>query len=238
VVVDNAKIETLPYLKQGNFWTEANKIIVDPFHTFNMISISSSNYTSLDPMDFSRILTTGDCCVYGHLDVENYMEELSLAEAIIESLESGLLAGGFDLKTARNVGVIILGDKGVLDSIPAINISYAFDTINELTENANIFKGIYEAETDGMIKIYTMFNGLGLPMEKIEKLKEETKRKMEIQTKKDENRAVTMKMDYDGIDDSGKEVKKIHEKIKKNKSALGKLINNSKQGGFIDRRRK
>ena len=237
IVVDNAKIETLPYLKQGNFWAEANKLIVDPLHKFNALSVCPSNYTSLDPMDTGKLLTTGDCTIYGHLSVSDYMEELSLAEAIIDSLESGLLASGFDIKTARAVGVIVLGDKEVLDEIPAVNINYAFDTLNELTNNATIFKGIYEADTEGAIKIYTLFSGLGLPRERIEKLKEEAAKGMEAQQKKDDNRATTMEMDYN-TDNVKNDVKKIHEKIKRQRSAFGKLTQNAKGGGIIDRRKR
>jgi cell division GTPase FtsZ len=237
VVVDNAKIETLPYLKQGNFWSEANGIIVEPFHIFNMLSVAPSSYTSLDPMDFGRVLTTGDCCIYGHVVIDDYMEELSLAEAIVDSLESGLLASGFDLKTTRSAGVIILGDKDVLSEIPAVNINYAFDTLNELTQNATIFRGIYEADTEGKIKIYTIFSGLGLPRDRIEKLKEDTKKRMDAQRKKDDERAVTMEMDYN-VDDVKNDVKRIHEKIKQKRSAFGKLTNNVRRGGIIDRRRR
>lgn len=237
VVVDNAKIETLPYLKQGNFWSAANNLIVDPLHMFNMLSVCASDYTSLDPMDFSKLLTTGDCCVYGHVSVDDYMEETSLAEAVLESLESGLLASGFDLKTTRSAGVIVLGDKNILDEIPAVNINYAYAMLNEITNNATIYKGIYESNTDGAIKIYTIFSGLGLPQERITKLKEDTKKRMDVQRDKDKARSSTMEMDYD-VDNVKSDVQRIHDKIKSKNSAFSKLTNNAMKDRIIDRRKR
>lgn len=237
MVVDNAKIETLPYLKQGNFWSQANSVIVEPLHMFNMLSVCASNYTSLDPMDTGKLLTTGDCCIYGQVEVEDYMEETALAEAVMESLESGLLAGGFDLTSARAAGIILLGSKDILDELPAVNVNYAYAMINEVTNNATVYRGMYEAETDGKIKIFAIFSGLGLPESRIDALKLEAKERMKELTNKEEQRGTKMEMSFEN-DAVKTDIDKIHQKIKKKKSAFNKLANTAMKGRLVDRRKR
>lgn len=234
-IVDNAKLETFPSLKQGNFWKEANRAIVEPLHMFNTLSVCSSNYTSLDPSDTGKILTAGDCCIYGQIEVKDFMEETSLAEAVLESLESGLLASGFNLKESRSAGIIIRGAKDVLAKIPAVNINYAYAVLNEVTDNATIYKGMYDGDVkEDRVQVYTIFSGLGLPQERIERLKAEAQKRMNAYNQKDDNRKQSMEMDYNqsNVTDT---VQKIHQKIKKSKSAFGKLTSNK---GIIDRRRR
>ena len=117
-----------PYniLSQSKFWSTANSAIVEPLHVFNSLTSTPSRFTSLDPSDFGKIISCGDCSVYGVMEVEDYMEETSLAEAVIESLSSNMLAEGFDVSQTRVGGVIITGSKEVLDNLPAITINYCF----------------------------------------------------------------------------------------------------------------
>ena len=89
MVVDNSKIELIyPGLSKADFWTTANKAIVEPLHLFNHLSAMPTQYDSLDSMDFGRVFTTGDCTVYGMLEVSDYMETTAIAEAVIENLEA------------------------------------------------------------------------------------------------------------------------------------------------------
>ena len=105
IVVDNARIEQIyGGLSQAKFWDVSNKAIVEPLHVFNNLTATPSKHTSLDPSDFAKIVSVGDCSVYGVIEVEDYMEETSLAEAVIESLSSNMLAEGFDLKQTRGWG--------------------------------------------------------------------------------------------------------------------------------------
>ena len=60
------------------------------------------------------------------MEVEDYMEETALAEAVIDSLGANMLASGFDLAQTRSGGVIITGSKETLEKIPSININYCF----------------------------------------------------------------------------------------------------------------
>ena len=177
IVVDNAKIEQIfAGLSQSKFWETSNDAIVDPLVKFNSLTSKASRHTSLDPSDFAKIISCGDCSIYGVVSTKNIEEETGLAEAVIESLQENMLAEGFDISQTRVGGVIISANSKTLDSMPAININYCFHMISEQTKGASIFQGVYDDETcDGEVKIYTWFAGLGLPMKRIETLKKKAK---------------------------------------------------------------
>ena len=186
IVVDNAKIEQIfAGLSQSKFWETSNDAIVDPLVKFNSLTSKPSRHTSLDPSDFAKIISCGDCSIYGVVSTKNIEEETGLAEAVIESLQENMLAEGFDISQTRVGGVIICANSKTLDSMPAININYCFHMISEQTKGASIFQGVYDDETcDGEVKIYTWFAGLGLPMKRIETLKKESKALEDLQKKK------------------------------------------------------
>ena len=142
IVVDNARIEQIyANLSQSDFWQVANNAIVEPLHTFNSLTATASRFTSLDPSDFGKIISAGDCSIYGVMEVEDYMEETALAEAVIESLGGNMLASGFDISQARVGGVIISGPESALKQLPALNINYCFHMISEQTNGASIYQG-------------------------------------------------------------------------------------------------
>ena len=237
VVVDNAKIEQIyGGLSQAKFWDTANDAIVEPLDIFNSLTATASRHTSLDPSDFAKIISCGDCSVYGVVEVDNYMEETALAEAVIESLNSNMLAEGFDLKQTRVGGVIITGTKKVMDSLPAININYCYHMISDATNNANIFQGVYDVHTKSdSVKIYTWFACLGLPKTRIETLKKQSKELEELARSKEKSRASAMTLDL-GKDMTTSVSDEINRKIKKKNSAFSKFQRG--RGSIIDARRK
>jgi hypothetical protein len=95
-----------------------------------------------------------------------------------------------------------------------------------------VFKGIYTVETpDPVVKVYSMFSGLLLPMSRVEQLKKET---LELQNKtktKDEHRTLNLQLDS-GTNESVSAAQKVKEKIAAKNSAFGKLV-----GGIVDRRK-
>ena len=164
------------------------------------------------------------------------MEETALAEAVIESLNSNMLAEGFDLKQTRVGGVIITGTKKVMDSLPAININYCYHMISDATNNANIFQGVYDVHTKSdSVKIYTWFAGLGLPKTRIETLKKQSKELEELARSKEKSRASAMTLDL-GKDMTTSVSDEINRKIKKKNSAFSKFQRG--RGSIIDARRK
>lgn len=239
VVVDNARIEQIyGGLSQAEFWKTANSAIVEPINLFNTLTSQPSKFTSLDPSDFGKIISCGDCSVYGMVEVENYLEETALAEAVIESLNSNMLAEGFDLKQTRVGGVIIVGSEDSLSKLPTINIDYAYHMISEQTNGANIFQGIYSMTglDDDCIRIYSWFAGLGLPQDRIENLKKESKDQEAVAIAKEKQRASTMILDLEG--DKVSTVKdEINRKIQDKKSGFGKLQQGMRKS-IIDKRRR
>jgi hypothetical protein len=238
VVVDNARIENIyANLSQSKFWNTANKAIVEPIHLFNSLTSQASRHTSLDPSDFGKIISCGDCSVYGLVEVDDYMEETALAEAVIESLSSSMLASGFDLTQARVGGVIITGSKDSLDKLPAININYCFHMISDQTNGASIFQGIYDDDSAGdSIRIYAWFAGLGLPQDRIDNLKRESKDQSAIAQEKERMRASTMTLDLEE-DQISSVTQEVSRKIKKKKSGFNKLQKTSRSS-IIDRRKR
>ena len=237
IVVDNARIEQIyANLSQSKFWEASNNAIVETLHVFNSLTSKPSKFTSLDPSDFGRIISAGDCSIYGVMEVEDYMEETSLAEAVIESLGGNMLASGFDLSQARVGGVIIAGPESALEQIPAININYCFHMISQQTNGASIFQGVYSVPSDtDSIKIYSWFAGLGLPKDRVESLKRESEEHEVIAGSKEKNRAAAMTLDLND-NDVNTVAEEVNRKIKRKKSSFNRLQSRSK-GSLIDRRK-
>lgn len=239
IVVDNAKIELMfPGKSMAEFWKVANKSIVEPLHLFNELSANPSEYTSLDPMDFSRLfIGTGDCALYGMIEVDDYLEDEAIAEAMVTNLEGGLLSGDFDLGQTRSAGVIITGSKEVLSKVPATNIEYGFAMVSKIcNEGTRVFRGVYEVPTeDDTLRIYSFFSGLGVPEERVVELKAEAARHMEALKDKEDNRATSMNIDV-GKTKTTSAADERYKRIKNKNSAMGKLRQNTKK--VVDKRRR
>lgn len=238
IVVDNSKIEIIyPGLSMAKFWPTANSAIVEPLHLFNSLSSQATKYTSLDPMDFSRLFTAGDCLIYGMLEVNNYLETTAIAESILDNLESGLLASDFNLKETRLGGFIVVGNEKVLKSLPAQNIQYASHVLSETTDSAQLVSGVYEMPIEeDVVRVYVMFGGLGLPESRVEALKEEAESQMAVVREKEKSRASRMSVDYGGGNETKAKVEEVHRMIKQKKSGFGVLTKNAEKR-VIDKRR-
>lgn len=236
IVVDNAKIEVLlQNTSQLDFFNVANKTIANTIDVFNTLSSLPSSVKPLDPTEWARILIDGEgLSIYGELVINNYEEPTAIAEAVISNLTSNMLAEGFDIKDAKYVGVIVAGNKSVMDKIPASSVNYAMAMINEQCSNpTGIFKGIYTVDSDeDNIKVYSFFSGLSLPESRISSLKKEVNAQMQKVKEKEERRNLNLTFDT-GKETNVSAAKKIQEQIAKNNSAFGKLV-----GNVVDRRNK
>lgn len=236
IVVDNAKIEVLlQNTSQLDFFNVANKTIANTIDIFNTLSSLPSSVKPLDPTEWARILIDGEgLSIYGELVINNYEEPTAIAEAVISNLTSNMLAEGFDIKDAKYVGVIVAGNKSVMDKIPASSVNYAMAMINEQCSNpTGIFKGIYTVDSDeDNIKVYSFFSGLSLPESRISSLKKEVNAQMQKVKEKEERRNLNLTFDT-GKETNVSAAKKIQEQIAKNNSAFGKLV-----GNVVDRRNK
>lgn len=229
IVVDNAKIELIyPGLSKADFWNTANNAIVEPLHLFNHLSAMPTQYDSLDSMDFGRIFTTGDCTIYGMLEVEDYMETTAIAEAVVENLEAGLLTNDFNLKETRFGGFIVTGSPEVLRELPAMNIHYASHMISEACDSPSLVSGVYEVPTkDNIVRVYTLFSGLGLPSARIEALQKDAGERMAVLREKEKSRADKMNIEYGSGVDTKSKAQEVHRMIQQKKSGFGKLTGNA-----------
>lgn len=230
IVIDNAKVENIyQHVSQMDFFNVANKAIVDPIDVFNTLSSMPSSVKSLDPMEWAKLFTDGGgLTVYGELTVENFREDTAIAEAVVNNLNSNLLAGGFDLKQAQYVGVIIAANAEVWKAIPSASVNYAMAMVNDqCSMPRGVFKGIYTIDMpDNVVKVYSMFSGLGLPGSRVEQLKKEAQAHMQTVKGKEEQRNLNLNLDT-GINDTVSAAQKIKDKIAAKSSAFGKLLNNT-----------
>lgn len=234
IVVDNAKIESIyADVSQMSFFEESNKAIVNPIDVFNTLSSRPSQVKGLDPTEFGKLFTDGNgLTTYGCMDVYNYEDVDALADAIIDNLDGSLLAGGFDLKQTRYAGIIFAAPQRVWDKIPQASTTYAKAMVNDACGTPiGVFHGIYVEEMDeDVVKVYSMFSGLGLPENRVSQLKSEAKEKMAHADEKDSARNLSLKLDTG--DSAVSEAERIRNRIKAKKSSFGKL-----HGNAIDRRR-
>ena len=228
IVIDNAKIQSIYHnISQVDFYENANKAIVETIDNFNTLSSMPSFSKPLDPMEFSKILLDGEgLSVYGEFSIENFSGEMDIAEAVINNLSNNLLAEGFDLKQAKYVGYIVAANKKVWDKVSSASIEYANHMVNDLCGTPKgIFKGMYIIDIpEDIIKVYSIFSGLGLPASRIDQLKSETK---ELQNKvkvKDDARNLTLNLDTGNETISA--AQKIKDKIATKSSTFGKFLNN------------
>lgn len=237
IVVDNAKIESIySKISQMDFYGIANKQIIETLDAFNCLSMQASSVKALDSMEFTKTLIDGNgLCLYGQLTIEQYQGDTDIAESIINNLTNGLLADGFDLSQTKYASFIITANKEVWKSIPSSAINYATSMINDICKNPNaIFKGVYIVDDpENVVKVYSMFSGLGLPNSRVEQLKQET---IELQNKvktKEDNRNFNLQLDT-GKSAVVNDAQKIKDKIAQKSSTFGKFIGGI---GTIDKRK-
>lgn len=227
VIVDNAKIqESYPTVSVKDFWELANFDIVNHFNMFNTVSKCGTNYDALDPMDFANIISTGGCLIYGRVEVQVRQDgqivvnEGELAKALIRGISEGTLAEGFDVTQAVNIGVIITGNDEVLSQIPAVNVNYAFNELAEYVgEDCSIYRGMYADETaTDTITVYTIFAGLGLPTQRVSRLKEEAKQALQrIESKKKTKLSLSA--------DEAQQKQDPYAQMRQNNTSMGRMIN-------------
>ena len=237
IVVDNAKIESI-YSDVGplNFFNVSNQAIVEPIDMFNTLSSMPSAVKGLDPTEFGKLFTDGQgLSIFGTMTVANYTEDTAIAEAVIENLSGSLLATGFNLKETRYAGAIFVANKKVWDKIPNSSVNYAMSMVNDCCGNPlGVFKGIYTLDDmeEDVVKVYSIFAGLGLPAERVQQLKNESKDLAQANKQKDEQRNLSLKLDT-GVEETVSAADAIKKRIEDKKSSFGKLHNRA----VIDRRK-
>ena len=203
---------------------------------FNSVSVAPTNYEALDSMDFAKsLIEAGNCAVFGTTVVEpEYYEddETALMEAVIDGMEGGLLAGGFDLKESQNVGMLVTARQAVLEKIPFTSIAYMFKYVQDEFDSARSFKGVYALPSDNdNITVRFIFSGMGLPKERVDSLQNEAKKHMDVLELKKKNTKMHLATGKDRATDA---VDRKISAAKKKRGAIGKLMGGGKK---IKRRR-
>ncbi|MHC4395401.1 MAG: FtsZ/tubulin family protein [Planctomycetota bacterium] len=173
IIIDNDKISKMyPGMTVRSFWPSINNTVASLFDIFNRLSALSSQYTSFDPVDYHSIMESGGCAIMGLTKVQKFGDKFAISEAVKKNLEKTLLAGGFDLSTAKLAGCIVVGGRKLMANVKGLqdNINYAFDVLSEITGRASIHRGIYEDGRD-CLRVYTIIGGMGSCSSRLEELR-------------------------------------------------------------------
>jgi len=179
IIIDNEKISKMyPGLTVKRFWSTINNTVAGLFDIFNRLSALSSGYTSFDTVDYQSIMAAGGCAIMGLTKVKDFKRRFGISEAVKNNLEKTLLAGGFNLASAKVAGCIVVGGRRLMASVEGLqdNINYAFDVLSDLTGKATIHRGIYEDNKDS-VRVYTIIGGLNAPAQRVLQLKEDASEK-------------------------------------------------------------
>lgn len=172
IIMDNDKIKKLyPRLTVKEFWPTVNNTIASLYHTFNLISTHSSAYTTFDPADYESLLSMSGCMIMGCTTVKDPTSPDEISKSIKGNLERNLLAGGFDLNTAKGVGALVVGGAEIFANVQGLMdaIETGFDTISNVVGKALVHRGIYEVPGNSL-RVYTMITGLAKPTSRINEL--------------------------------------------------------------------
>jgi len=230
IIVDNSKIEQLyPNIAMAQFWKAANFDIVNSLNMFNTLCRCDTKFDALDPMDFLRIFSTGNCTVFGRIEIpieiQNghiVMYEDELAKQVLDNLQGSLLADGFNLKETVSGGIIITGPENILEQIPAVNVNFMYHQLNNLVGDANIYRGLYrDDDPRPRLTVYTILSGLGLPLQRVDSLLREAQQAM---TAIENKVADKSKMVLDTQRPPTENDKNIYEDMKNRNTPSGRLI--------------
>lgn len=231
IIIDNSRIEDLySDVSLGGFFKVANFDIANIFNSFNTMSSLPTQYTAIDPMDYTKIMTSGGCTIYGKIEIPLVVEdgrvevgEDDVADLLLQNLQNSMLAEGFNVSEALRFGVYITGKSAYLDQIPAGTFNYAFASLNDELKKADLFKGVYADERLGdSLVVYLLVSGVGLPRERVQQLIEQAQSDVEEMNEKEHN--VRAKMEVFQQTNTNKEQDRYRQK-KKDGSTFNRMIN-------------
>jgi len=158
LLIDNSRIEKLyKGIPVSKFWTTINDTITGLFQLINYMAIQETEYTTFDREDYNVLLKTPGLAVMGVTKID--LSKLKLSQALQENFKKTLLSGDADYKTAKNAGCIVVSDTKSIENTSMDDINYGFDTIANLIGNATVYRGVYEANAEG-VRAYTFITGM------------------------------------------------------------------------------
>lgn len=172
LIVDNNKIRSLyPNLTMKSYWQTVNKTIAGLFNVFNIMATKESEYTSFDSADYDSIMSAGGLLIMGATKVKDFNDKDAIGISIKANLERTLLAEGFNLRTTKQVGSIVIGGDILFNTVQGLaeSINNGFGTLANITGDATVYRGIYSEKGD-KITIYNILTGLTRPVSRLDEL--------------------------------------------------------------------
>ena len=88
---------------------------------------------------------------------------------------------GFARPAASAVGTIIVGSANTLRHLPAAYLDNGLRVVGEIMRGGYSFNGVYaDPSVYGKLKLYVLFGGLDLPLERVQELARETQGEYEV----------------------------------------------------------
>lgn len=197
ILVDNQKMmELYNHLPIGKMYPTINGSIAGIIDKFNSFSNQTSEYMStIDTMDTARLWSLGGCCAMGKFIVGNSKKAVNSTQIVVphpldldqveEALQSCNFVDGFDLSTAKGIGIIAVGPEHYMqDENVSKCIRYAFGKAKEIIGDGLVFRGQYTSVDSDCLEFYVFFNGLKYPEARFERLWNDIKEGKTISARK------------------------------------------------------
>ncbi len=198
ILIDNQKMFEMYNLPVGTQFSTINRSITRSIDKFNGFSNKVSEYMStIDSMDTARLWSLGGCCtigkfIIGQSKLEQNLKDISVAHpldlnAINDAIVNCTFVDGFDLSSAKGVGVIAVAPEHFLqDENISKAIRHVFGQVKTIIGDGLIFRGQYNDSTIDCLEFYLFFNGLKYPEERFARLWKDVKEgKVISQNKRD-----------------------------------------------------
>ncbi len=221
ILVDNQKMQESFNLPVGSQYVIINNSITSLIDKFNSFSNQTSPYMStIDTMDTARLWSIGGCCSIGKFIVgksskQENKGQLSVPHPLaLEELEEAMkqctFVDGFDLSTAKGIGIIAVApDHFLQDENVSKCIRFAFGKAKEIIGDGLVFRGQYNNQNTDCLEFYLFYNGLLYPEERFARMWQDIKDGKVISEKK-RNRIDEVSYDvHMESNSSGKNFKKL-----------------------------
>jgi len=167
ILVDNNELYNRHSTSVINFWKPINGAIVEVVKNFNEKSKQTSKYISaLDRKDLKKVLSVGNSCAIGSIDIHS----VDTPESIMDKINNCFFMSGFDLTSFKSAGVIVTGTEENLSTPESTKfVNTIFDKI-ALLGGGMFYRGVYSEENIKFLRLYVIFNGMTLPEERINEM--------------------------------------------------------------------
>ncbi len=187
ILIDNQKMQEMFSLPIGSMYSTINSSVTTLIDKFNKFSNQTSQYMStIDTMDTARLWSLGGCCSIGKFIVGKSTKKENIGQLAIphplaleelgEAMEQCTFVDGFNLSTAKGIGIIAVApDHFLQDENVSKCIRYAFGKAKEIIGDGLVFRGQYTDHNTDCLEFYIFFNGLMYPEERFARMWQDIK---------------------------------------------------------------